>query len=307
MNIPNEFTFIKWLKEDTVALVENKFGKRFVVKSCPNRKILAEFSQLVLTYTKNLKTIMPKIEAGDGFLFHEYIQGQLSGDTTNTFGIIEEAFSLIAPKVVALAFYELQTLSTASLFLLPKGTVPSLNAPKKRFLLEERKSDWYLNNLKEAQEALETEFNPDFFVAVQNFLGSKGRTINNNTIYLANGDLHPANLLIKCLLSTEAKNFMFSDWDILHFNNPAYDLADLFVWGWRNKEWRQKLVNEFTALYRGNKDELAVCLSYCQVYLASQMVKHSKNMLRTNLNEEVSVNAKGLLESSKELLTILIK
>lgn len=306
MNIPEEFTFLKWLKQDLVALVFDKYGKKLVVKANANAKYLAEFSRLVISQTHSLKSMMPQIFATDEFIFHEYISGQLSGDTKVLFGFSHEAFSLINPKTLARALYEMQALSTAPVFVLPKPLVPVAGMSKKRFVLEERQSDWYLANLGETKEAIDNQMGANFYTNMENFLRKNTRIIDASSHYLVNGDLHPENLMIKCLIAGQAKDFLLSDWDLLHFNNPAYDLADLFVWGWRNKIWQESLVNEFTSFYCVSKEEFEFCLSFCQVYLGAQMIKHASLMLGTNLSLEASENAKGLLESSKELLKNII-
>lgn len=306
MVIPDQFSFIKWLKQDIVALVDNKYGKKLVLKTSPNAKYLEEFSKLVESSTRHLKEVMPRIFSTEGFIYHEYISGQLSGDTTSLFGVNEDAFAPIDPKILAHCLFELQVLSAAPVFLVPKPLVPVAGMTKNNFVLEERQSSWYLNNLSETKEALEKHLGQGFFEKAQIFLGNHGRSVDACSKVLVDGDLHPENMMIKCLIAGEAKDFMLSDWDLLHFNNPGYDLADLYVWGWRNQDWREKLINEFTGLYLGNKEELAVCLKFCQAYLASQMVKHATLMLNTNLSEDAKLNANGLLESSKSLLKEIV-
>ncbi len=303
MEIPAQFSFVKWLKEDVVALVFDKYGKKIVLKANSNAKYLEEFSKLVFTQTRTLKEIMPQISSiNQEFTSHEYINGQLSGDTKTLFGFSQDAFSLINPKTLTRALYEMQALSTAAVFVLPKPLVPVAGMSKKRFVLEERQSDWYLSNLEETRNAIDSQMGANYFANIDNFLRKNTRIIDANSRYLVNGDLHPENLMIKCLIAGQAKDFLLSDWDLLHFNNPAYDLADLTVWGWRNKIWQESLVAEFLALFAGNKEEFDICFKFCQVYLAAHMINHASLMLGTNLNLEATENAKGLLESSCELL-----
>lgn len=318
MQIPNQFTLIKWLKEPTVALVVDQFGRKKVLKENQNAKILEEFSQLVTSYTKLLREIMPKLTSESIFLdthvreqkytfimlIHDFIEGELAGDTTLSFGIKKENFSYLDPKIISRSLLELQNLSSAQTFLLPKSVVPSINQSKNKFRLEERNSSFYLSNIGETKSALEKEIGKDFWFSLTNFLSRWAKTVDQNTNVLANGDLQPENLIVKGLISGQAKNFMLSDWDLLHFDNPGFDLADLYVWSWRNREWRQILLAEFKASYQGNQDELAVCLRFCQVYLSCQMIKHVYLMREKGLNDEAKENAEGLLESSKELLKI---
>lgn len=308
MQIPSQFTFIQWLKQDLVALVFDKYGKKLVLKTNSHAKYLEEFSQLVVGQTRTLKEIMPQISSIDQeFIYHEYINGQLSGDTKTLFGFSREALSLINPKILARALYEMQVLSTAPVFVLPKPLVPVAGMSKKRFVLEERQNDWYLANINETKDAIINQMGANFFANMDNFLRKNTRIIDANSRYLVNGDLHPENLMIKCLISGAAKDFLLSDWDLLHFNNPAYDLADLVVWSWRNNIWQESLVAEFLVLYSGNKEEFDICFKFCQVYLGAQMIKHVSLMLETNLSPEACENAKGLLESSKELLKEIIQ
>lgn len=307
MIIPNNFTFVKWLKEDIVALVFDKYGKKIVLKTNSNAKYLEEFSKLVVTQTRTLKEIMPQITCvNNEFISHEYINGQPSGDTKVLFGFSQDTFSLINPKTLTRALYEMQALSTAAVFVLPKPLVPVAGMSKKHFVLEERQSDWYLSNLGETKTAIDSQMGANFFSNIDNFLRKNTRIIDANSRYLVNGDLHPENLMIKCLIAGQAKDFLLSDWDLLHFNNPAYDLADLFVWSWRNKAWQENIVSEFLSIYPGNKEEFDICLKFCQVYLSAHMINHASLMLGTNLSLEATENAKGLLESSCELLKRLI-
>lgn len=292
MVIPDQFNFIKWLKTDSVALANDESGRKIVVKENNHAKALSEFSQAVKVYTRVLRTIMPEIYCVDNFIYHTYVEGEMAGDTTDSFGMTKNSFAKINPLVLAQVLYELQNLSNAE-FLKTSG-------------IETRNSLWYINNMEETKQAVEQEFDNQYFETIVTHLMKDGRNVNNNSQILVNGDLHPQNLFVNCLLGGEAKNFAISDWDLLQFNNPGYDLADLLTWGWCNPSWCEALLNEAKKLWSQNNVDLEVFVNFSRVYLSCQMIKHIHLMREQNLSEEALVNAMGLLESCKEILKRLV-
>lgn len=293
MLIPDQFSLTKWLKDESVALVINEEGKKLVLKSHPNSAVLARFSEAVNEYTRVLRTIMPSIEKTGEFHFRGFVEGEMAGDTDKQFGFNPKILNKIDPKLLACGLYELQNLSSSEIFA-------NCN-------MEIRKSYWFLNNLKETEIAVSAEFDSSYPYNIDQFMRKYGRMIDSNSKYLVNGDLHPQNIFVNCLLEGEGKVFIISDWDLLHFNNPAYDLSDLYIWSWKNPAWREKLISEFKALWQEKNDELADCLKFCQVYFACQMIKHVYLMRERDLGEEAEINAQGLLENSKELLKQLVR
>lgn len=291
MVLPDQFNFIRWLKDESVALVNDEAGKKLVVKECLHAPILENFSQSVKVYTRVLRNIMPELKNTGDFLYHTYVEGQMSGDTTNAFGMTKDAFAQINPLVLAQVLSELQNLSQAD-FL--KGNT-----------LEIRNSGWYMKNVEEARDAVTQEFDSNFFDSITQYLRKDGRNVDFNSKTLVNGDLHPQNLFINCLLGGEAKNFVIADWDLLHFNNPGYDMADLLVWGWRNPAWCDALISESKKLWTKDID-LMVFVNYGLVYLSCQMIKHVKIMISSDISEDAKINANGLLVSCKETLKRLV-
>ncbi len=293
MVIPDQFSLIRWLKDEAVALVNDEEGKKLVLKSHPHSAVFAKFSETVNEYTRVLRTIMPFIHKTGEFHYRGFVEGEMSGDTDSQFGFNPKNLEKIDPKILAQGLYELQNLSGSGIFV---------NSG-----LEVRKSSWFQNNLKETEKAVGSEFEASFPYNVDQFMRKYGRMVDLNSKYLVNGDLHPQNIFVNCLLEGEGKIFMISDWDLLHFNNPAYDLADLYIWSWKNPAWRDKLITEFKALWQEKSDELADCLIFCQVYFSCQMIKHVYLMREKGLSGEAENNAQGLLENSKELLKQLVK
>ncbi len=293
MLIPDQFSLIRWLKDETVALVINEEGKKLVLKSHPRSAVLAKFSETANEYTRTLRTIMPFIKQTGKFHYRGFVEGEMAGDTDNQFGFNPKSLDKIDPQILARGLYELQNLSTSDIF---EGQG-----------LEVRKSNWYLNNLKETEKAISSEFGSSYLYNIDQFMRKYGRMIDSSSKYLVNGDLHPQNIFINCLLEGEGKIFIISDWDLLHFNNPGYDLSDLYIWSWKNQIWREKLISEFKALWQEKGEELADCLIFCQVYFACQMLKHVYLMREKGISGEVENNARGLLENSKRLLIEIIK
>lgn len=293
MQIPDQFSLVRWLKDDSVALVINEEGKKLVLKVHPHSAVLAKFSETVNEYTRVLRTIMPYIQQTGEFHYRGFVEGEMAGDTDGQFGFNPKNLEKIDPKILAQGLYELQNLSSSSIFV---------NSG-----LERRKSSWFQNNLKETEKAISSEFDTSFPYNIDQFMRKYGRMIDANTKYLVNGDLHPQNIFVNCLLEGEGKIFIISDWDLLHFNNPAYDLADLYIWSWKSPQWREKVISEFKALWQEKGDELAECLIYCQVYFSCQMIKHVNLMKEKGLIGEVELNSTGLLKASKELLISKLK
>lgn len=292
MLIPDQFNFIKWLKDDTVALVNDDSGRKIVVKENERSSAIRKFSETVKEYTRILRLIIPEIYAEGAYIYHAYVEGETSGDTTDSFGISSIAMLKINPKTLAQALYELYNLSRADF-------ISTSN-------FEVRKSDWYIKNLEEVKEAVTREYDQFFFESIGQYLRKCGRTIDASSKTLVNGDLHPQNIFINCLLGSEAKDFVISDWDLLQLNNPGYDLADLYVWSWRNRGWFNAVLSEASVLWKQNDLDIVVFVNFCSVYLSSQLIKHVYKMRETNLTEEAKSNADKLLASCKETLKRLI-
>ena len=256
----NNFKLIKDLKPGSVFLVEDKKGNRFVLKKTPNAKILVEISNLVHETETDLAQVMPEFYSQDDWFWEKYFEGELSGDTVENYGIKSDSFQYIDAEKLGKAIGELQSLEVGS------GK------------LEVRSADFYLKNIEEFRPALTHEFDEKFAKKVEQFLLSKKDLVDKYSCFLSNGDLHPQNIMCKPL--------MIIDWDLLHFNNPGWDLADLYCWGWRDEEWGEKLIMEYRnfrrphpgPLLQGEGNLFDQIFAFDVVYLSSQLIKHVKIM-----------------------------
>ena len=293
MNIPYKFRFLNWLKENEVALVVDSEGKKLVLKECRFAKTLSAVSLNAKTYTKTLKKILPEFNEVEGFLTRSYVQGAVSGDTDKAFGFTSEALTKIRPEVLAESLYELNFFVNADFI--------------KNGNLETRDASWYLNNLEQVKEAVNYHVQGGFYESLLSYIQNNFRQVNKNTNYLINGDLHPQNFFYNCLYAGEARDFMISDWDLLHINNPGFDLAVLSVWSWRDLNWFNTFSTKFMAYYQDKNADLALCLSFCQAYLAAQMIRHTTIIDENNLTEEEKANRDGLKKFSVALLKKVVR
>ncbi len=292
MNIPYNFYFVKWIKTDEIALVTDEQGQKMVLQESPKVAILSKFSETVKEYTRVLRGIMPEIFSIDNFIYHNFVQGQESGNSTTAFGITETGFNKINTKTLVTALVELQNLSTA-------GFLTAQN-------LEVRKSNWYYELSNNFKDSILTEYDQYYFESIRGFLYKYGRVIDEGSRYLACGKLVPENISVNCLLKGEGKDFVVSEWDELHLNNAGFDLASLYIWSWRNPAWRESLISEFKPFWSDDEGKLAIYIKYCQVFLSCQMIDHVRKVREGGLDAEDDKNAEGLLQSSKSLLKSIL-
>jgi thiamine kinase-like enzyme len=57
--------------------------------------------------------------------------------------------------------------------------------------------------------------------------------------YICHGDLGPKNILVS------KNNLLIIDWETVHLNNFAFDIAYLWVWFWKEKKKRDFLIKEY--------------------------------------------------------------
>ena len=249
-NLP--FRVIRDLKPGSVFLVEDEKGEKFVLKQGPAANRLVAFSQIVHQKGGDLADLMPVFWAKGKFFCQKFLTWELAGDTVESYGIKKEAFLKLDPEKLARAVVQLQ------------------NFPFTDPTLETRLADFYLKNTSEFKEALTVEFGLDFFTKVEQFLISLKDLVDKNSRFLANGDLHPQNIM------THDGEFMLIDWDLLHFNNPGWDLTDLYVWGWRDSNWGERLLNEYKKVMSTPISDFEQIFAFDVVYLSSQLIKHAR-------------------------------
>jgi aminoglycoside phosphotransferase (APT) family kinase protein len=248
----NNFKHIRDLKAGSVFLVEDEQGKQFVLKQSPAASRVVKFSFLLKQRSEVLQDLVPEFYGQDDWLWQKFLTWDLAGDTVQSYGIKNEAFEFLNPEKVGQAIAELQGL------------------PFTDGGMETRLSSFYLKNIAEFRPALEEEFSPDFARSVEQFLLSKKELVDKDSHFLANGDLHPQNIMY------QNYHFRLIDWDLLHFNNAGWDLTDLFVWGWRSSKWGVELLNSYREAVLTPTTAFEKIFAFDVVYLSSQLVKHAK-------------------------------
>ncbi len=248
----DNFKVIRDLKPGSVFLAEDPAGVKRVIKKTPRASTIIEFSRLVHQKGGDLAEIMPEYTGGEDYLSQPFLTWQLAGDTVKTCGLEEKAFVHINPEKLGRALGQMQKLV--------------FSAPN----LEIRRADFYLGNIVQFKQALREELGADSASKVEDFLRGKKGLVDRYSRFLSNGDLHPQNIMY------QDNKFMLIDWDLLQINNPAWDLAAPYVWGWRNKEWGERLLGEFKKQATIPLPDFEKILAFDVVYLASQLIKHAK-------------------------------
>lgn len=290
----NNFKLIRDLKPGSVFLVKDGQGEQFVLKQNPVADRLVKFSQMVQQKGGDLAELMPEFFAKDGWLWQKFLPWELAGDTVKTYGIEKNSFKYIDPEKLGRAIGELQKLGRVGGDEFARKIVT--RHPLKKFSLETRQSDFYLKNIGEFKPALMAEFGIDFFTKVEQFLLSQKNLVDQHSHFLANGDLHPQNIMYSrnelpssnldgilaessfpCPANAGRVNkFMIIDWDLLHLNNPGWDLCDLYVWGWRDSSWGERLLKDSKKSVSMPMADFEKIFAFDLVYLASQLIKHAK-------------------------------
>ncbi len=292
MNIPDQFSFIKWLKDESVALVSDDQGRKTVLKTNPHPELMKQFSDTVIENTRSLRSVFPEIGTINGLTYRSFIAGEVSGDLETKFGFTHKALTKIKPEVLATAILELRYISSAAYF--------------KSGGLEIRNSAWYIKAVEEMKETIVREYDSFYFESIVNFFRKHGRVVDEGATCLVNGDMTPWNFYINCLLVGEGKDFIVADWNSLHFNNPGFDLAGIYVFAWKNSVWRESFLSSFKAMWQDDQEKLAVFIKYCQAFHCVSAIKLVHHAMEKELNSEAKVNAESLLKNSRDLLKMII-
>lgn len=102
--------------------------------------------------------------------------------------------------------------------------------------IETRNKNWYLNKKTENNKFLKETFDNIF----------------NEKIDLLFQDCHEfpcvlthEDLLLENIICNQEKKLTILDWEHFTFDNPAEDISHIWVYSWKNPEWRNKLLKEF--------------------------------------------------------------
>lgn len=292
MQIPYKYRILNWIKENQIALVTDSEGKRLVVKESDNAKVIQQISDQSISYAKNLKRIIPTFYSSENLLLRPYIQGEIAGDTDKIFGFTTEALEKVNPEILATSLYELNFFAGADFVRTVK--------------LETRDGRWYAKNIAETEEVIKKHFNPVYYDSLYSFFVNNIRLLDTCSNHLVNGDLHPGNIFYNCLMAGESRDFVLSDWDLIHFNNACYDVALLSVWAWRSQAWQEALLKKFFSFYPDKKEEMSASLNICLVYLAAQLLKHIDGFSDSSLTEEQRDSRDKLKDTCLNILNKIV-
>ncbi len=246
----DNFRIIRDLKPGSVFLAVDDQNEQWVIKKSPHTSQIVKLSQIVHEKGGDLAEIMPEFFGEGESLRQRFLTWQLAGDTVKTFGTEDSSFEHIDAEKMGRAIGQLQKINFSD------------------SALETRGAGFYLANIFEFKPALTEEFGRDFAAKVDDFLRAKNALIDRYSYFLSNGDVHPQNIMY------QKNKFIIIDWDLLQFNNPGWDICDLYVWGWRNKAWGEKLLKSYLEITQpANFKEI---FAFDVVYLTSQLIKHAK-------------------------------
>lgn len=250
------YKILKVYKTNAVYLIEDQLGRRFILKkNAPQLPVI--FFKLLKNRKDPLLEYVPSHmfneEEGRSYL-RKYIDGEIAGNSTYLFGFSDRAFECLVPAKVVEIILNIQKIPAS----------PDVFGD-----LEIRHPDWYLERLCEPRDALESVVGLGTYEKVKKKMREVKSIMGKQTNCLANGDLHPKNILL-----FDSK-FIILDWDLLHINNPGYDLSFLYLWGWRNKKWREAVLREYAKV----NPDYEPSFSYCVAYLSAQLIKHAEIIL----------------------------
>lgn len=80
---------------------------------------------------------------------------------------------------------------------------------------------------------------------VKEIFKEKRDLLDKKAFVLTHGDLHGENIIKK-----PEGQLVLVDWETVHFNNPAYDIAYLWLKGFFNPSWQGKFLNYFFNLHK---------------------------------------------------------
>jgi len=84
---------------------------------------------------------------------------------------------------------------------------------------------------------------------IDELLKKSGKLLDREAKYLCHGDLYPNNVLI-----TPEGKIVFLDWGISNFNNPAFDVAFVYLGAWRSKKWREDFLKHYLMRQKNRKN-----------------------------------------------------
>ncbi len=171
---------------------------------------------------------------GYAWLLREYFEGEPAGLMDMDFGIKKNFLKKISPKDFAQKLIAYQKIT------------PRI---KKKIKLSRHGYYWYKSDyyFYKNTETLR-QFIPRELKAVGKIFAKNKKFLDKEAKVLAHGDLYPNNIL---LLSPN--HFAIIDWELIHLNNPAFDVAFIWLTAFRDSRWRKSFLQAILNLTANQK------------------------------------------------------
>jgi len=106
------------------------------------------------------------------------------------------------------------------------------------FPLEKIGFSHYLEKTKKAEKRLKDKY-PFDFKTIYRFLEERREYFSKSKTVLSHGDFTLANFFL------HRNKIYLTDWEHIHLNNFAYDIAHLWIQTWRYPKWRREILLTF--------------------------------------------------------------
>lgn len=216
-------------------------GKRVVFKAqiANYKKIQEEISELTDKNLKHEIILLKKVKANfvprylksglspSPWLVYQYIKGKTQG---RPFELLPSFMSDKNLKPLISLILQIQKINQ-------KTNLPLRKYDFKIYFLSYLKK---IRLLKFAREYLKNEE----IEKVKKILRKNKDLLDKGRFVLTHGDLHGENIVQK-----PNGKLVLVDWETVHFNNPAYDIAYLWLKGFLKPDWQKKFLKYFFNLY----------------------------------------------------------
>lgn len=260
-----ENIFLKAKKEirrfvHSVCLSEK--GEKFFLKAriMKRREVLKQLKHEISVYkslnkvSKNQKLnfLFPSILKSGKFrnidwYLRNYREGKLAGEMMKDFGFRKNFLKNFPPKKMAEALISLQKIPAEILGL----------------KLYKHGGWWYLQDFNYYKQTslkffLASPFNQNLLTKkeikfAENILRNNKNFLDEKASFLTHGDLYPNNILL-----TPDREIVLLDWELMHLNNPSFDICFVWLLSKNDKKWQKDFFNltvknkgeEFEKLFR---------------------------------------------------------
>jgi thiamine kinase-like enzyme len=181
------------------------------------------------------KIIQAKVKKdGYAWLLRDYFEGSFAGWMDIDFGVQKEFLKKISPKNFAQKIIAYQKIT--------KRVV-------KKIKLNQHGHYWYKSdyNFYKNTETLKS-FIPHELNEIGKIFEKNKKFLSNQAKTLAHGDLYPNNILL-----LPHNKIALIDWELIHLNNPAFDIAFTWMTAFRDAKWQKIFLQEILNLIPNKK------------------------------------------------------